>query len=255
MNMTPERPWHAEGSVVPVILPIGAPRDSGWETQRGNPAGGRQGAMQVRKFTFPAIGDGAVDELFYAIWPRCDCTEAVCAGAKLANSLLGRLPTNRSSVVAVTSPCDGDGKTTLVEVLAPELARRTSGGVLAVDGDFRKSDLTARLAIPGWNTNGCSLAYPTDMVGLSVLPMSRQRLRSGADEGWIRGMRDRWPLTLLDMSSLSHRETAPVLRHCDGVCLAVRLGYTPRRAVVQAARIISICGGRFLGCVVVGDAA
>ena len=46
-----------------------------------------------------------------------------------------------------------------------------------------------------------------------------------------------------------------MLRHCDGVCLVVRLGHTPRRAVKEAARVISICGGQFLGCVVVGDAA
>ena len=82
--------------------------------------------------------------------------------------------------------------------------------------------------------------------------MSRQRQSRGADADWIAGMRASWPLTILDMASLAHRETAPLLRYCDGVCLVVRLGYTPRRAVQQAARIISLWGGHFLGCVVVG---
>ena len=162
------------------------------------------------------------------IWPKCDCTEAVRAGVKLAKAVCGRLPSDRPSVVALTSPGDGDGKTTLVEILAPELASRTSGGALAVDADFRKSDLTARLAIPATaNPVGSSLIYPTDLAGLNVLPMSRQRQSRGADAAWIEEMRESWPLMILDMASLEHAETAPVLRHCDGVCLVVRLGTRP----------------------------
>jgi Mrp family chromosome partitioning ATPase len=259
MNTTPGWPRHVDGNVSPVILPIGS-RDGGWETSQGLSSGSDAQAVLVKKFTFPAIGtqygEGPLDELPYAVWPKCDCTEAVQAGAKLANAVRSRLPSDRPSVVAFTSPCDGDGKTTLIEVLAPELARRTAGGALVVDADFRKSDLTARLAISAVrNAVGSSLIYPTDLAGLSVLPMSRQRQSCGADAGWISAMRENWPLTILDMTSLQHRETAPVLRHCDGVCLVVRLGHTPRRAVKQATRIISICGGQFLGCVVVGDAA
>jgi Mrp family chromosome partitioning ATPase len=260
MNMTPGRPWHADGSVPPVILPIGAPRGSEWETLPDLSPGGEAGAVQVSKFTFPAIGarcgEALLEDLPYAIWPKCECTEAVQAGIRLAKAVRGRLPSDRPSVVAFTSASDGDGKTTLVEILAPELAKRTSGGALVVDADFRKSDLTARLAIStGSNSAGSSVIYPTDLAGLNVLPMSRQRQSRGADAGWIEGMREGWPLTILDMASLAHRETAPVLRYCDGVCLVVRLGHTPRRAVNEAARIITRCGGQFLGCVVVGDAA
>lgn len=254
MNMTPERPWHDDGNVTPVILPIGAPRDSGRETPDEPCLTGQQRAEQVRTFVFPAIGEGSIDEPSYAIWPRCDCTEATRASGKLAQAILDRLPSDRSSVVAVTSPCDGDGKTTLVEILAPELAKRACGGMLAVDADFRKPDLTARLAIADAPT-ASSLVYPTDQVGLSVWPMSRQRQQHGAEAAWIDGMRKDWRLTILDMASLVHRETGPVLRHCDGVCLAVRVGRTPRRAVKEAARIVRLCGGQFLGCVVVGDVA
>ena len=61
---------------------------------------------------------------------------------KLAEAIGRRLPADRPSVLALTSPGDGDGKTRVLTVLAPELARRTPGGVLAVDADFRKADLT-----------------------------------------------------------------------------------------------------------------
>jgi Mrp family chromosome partitioning ATPase len=260
MNRTPGWPWHVDGNVPPVILPIGSPRVSGWETPQALSPGGDQRAMQLNKFSFPAIGaqpgEATLDELPYAIWPKCACTEAVQAGVRLAKAVRSRLPSNRPAVLALTSPGDGDGKTTLLEIMAPELARRTPGGALVVDADFRKSDLTARLEIPAArNSTGSSLIYPTDLAGLNVLPMSRQRQSRGADAGWINRMRENWPLTILDMASLRHAETAPVLRHCDGVCLVVRLGHTPRRAVKEAARIISICGGQLLGCMVVGDAA
>jgi hypothetical protein len=255
MNMTPSWPWHVDGNVSPVILPIGSPRDSDWETLEDRSPGGEAGTVQVGRFSFPAIGEAALDELPYAIWPKCECTEAVRAGGNLAKAVRGRLSADRPSVVALTSPGDGDGKTTLVEILAPELAKRSPGGVLVVDADFRKADLTARLTMSARNPSGSSLIYPTDLAGLNVLPMSRQRQSRGADAAWIEGMRESWPLTILDMASLAHREIAPVLRHCDGVCLVVRLGHTPRRAVKEAARVISICGGQFWGCMVVGDAA
>ena len=152
MNRMPEWPWPVDGNVSPVILPIGSPTNSAWERLQCLSANGEQGAVQVKRFTFPAIGagrgEGSLDESSYAIWPKCECAEAVRAGVNLAKAIRGRLPADRSSVVAFTSPGDGDGKTTLVEVLAPELASRTPGGALVADADFRKSDLTARLAFP-----------------------------------------------------------------------------------------------------------
>lgn len=188
-----------------------------------------------------------------AIWPTCDCTESVQAGVKLAAAVVRRLPVDRPSVLALTSPGDGDGKTSLMAVLAPELAKQTSSSVLAVDADFRKASLTSQLTISAGRTaHGASVIYPTDRAGLSVLPMSHHRECRGADADWIEEMRDSWPLVLLDMASLRYGETSPVLRHCDSVCLVVRVGYTARRAVAEAARVISACGGRLLGCVVVG---
>jgi len=262
MNMTPGWPWQIDESapMSPVILPMGSPRNLDLETPQDPSPGSTQGAMRAKKFAFPAVGpryeESPFDALPQAIWPKCDCTEVVQAGVKLAKAVCSRLSSDRPSVVALTSPGDGDGKTTLAEILAPELAKRTSGGALAVDANFRKADLTARLAIPATRSPvGSSLIYPTDLAGLSVLPMSHQRECRGADGVWIEQMRDNWPLVLLDMASLEHAETAPLLQYCDGVCLVVRLGHTARRAVAEAARVISICGGRILGCVIVGEAA
>jgi Mrp family chromosome partitioning ATPase len=181
-----------------------------------------------------------------AIWPECDCTETARACADLAEGICWRLPPNRPTILGFTSPGDGDGKTGLLLSLAPELAKLVKGGVLVVDADFRKADLTARLAIPAERTPPDSTPiWPTDVPRLSVLPAVRQ------EAGWIEDLQDDWPLVLVDMDSLEHVEAADLLKRCDGVCLVVRLGHTARRAVAEAVRVVRDSGRELLGCVVV----
>ena len=71
-----------------------------------------------------------------AIWPENRDAETAAACAKMAEAMLRQLPCDRPRVAAFTSPGDGDGKTSLLMALAPQLARRIAGGVLAVDLTF-----------------------------------------------------------------------------------------------------------------------
>jgi len=188
-----------------------------------------------------------------AIWPRCDCAQTQEACERLAASIACGFPHGHRAVVALVSPYEGDGKTTLASVLAPELARRISGGLLAVDADFRTGDLTARLTLAVSSASGESpLIYPTDRPGLSVLPMSASWRSGCGDPAWIDILRENWPMVLVDTASLEHRETARLVRGCDVACLVVRLGRTLRRAVAESVRAITAAGGQLLGCIVVG---
>jgi Mrp family chromosome partitioning ATPase len=277
MELMPEWTGHDEAlaPVPPVILPLAFHTNPpGEEVSRDIASDDEHLATDVERFAFPGVrrprrklrlgsadkGSSAVladtkTEVVspQAIWPKCDCTETVAAGVDMARAVSRQLSSNRSSILAITSPSDDDGKTTLVEVLAPELAKLSVGGVLAVDANFRGAGLTARLTIPAaGDVTGSSLIYPTDLAGLNVLPMSRRRACRAADAAWIEELRESWPLVLLDMPSLEHAEAASMLPPCDGVYLVVRLGHTPRRAVAEAARVIALCGGRLLGCVAVG---
>ncbi len=201
----------------------------------------------------PAGGDGP-----RVGWPECGRAETARACAEAAQAIRWRLAADRPAALAITSPMAGDGKTSLVIGLAPELARRTPGGVLVVDADFRGAGLTARLAwTGGGRPAGSGLIWPTSVPGLSVLPMPSRPQPRGVDRhwrdaAWIAELRERWPLVLLECASLEHAETLPVLRRCEGVCVVVRLGHTARRAVVEAGRAIRAGGGRLLGCVAVG---
>jgi protein-tyrosine kinase len=251
MTMTPGMPrWNAAGDTNwPAMVPLGG--TPGGVSDKG-PAAGRE------RFVFPAIpspyGESAEEGTAgsTAIWPSCDCTETARACAALARTIGGRLRPGRPAVLAITSPGEGDGKTSLLTALAPALARRMPGGVLAVDADYHKPDLTARLTLTAEQlTADMAPVYPTNLAGLSVLPMGPGR-RSGSDLEWIGPLRATWPLVLLDTAPLTHARTASMVRYCDAVCLVVRLGHTLQRAVAESARVIQRNGGRLLGCVVVG---
>jgi Mrp family chromosome partitioning ATPase len=201
------------------------------------------------RFEFPALSRPAEEPPTGAspgaIWPDCDSTETAQACAELAQSIRRRLTVNRAAILGFTSPGDGDGKTGLLLNLAPELAKRSEGGVLAVDADFRQPDLSARLGISLYRAVDSTLICPTNVPDLNFLPAVRQ------EAGWIEDLRADWPLVLLDMDSLEHVESADLLKRCDGVCLVVRLGHTARRAVAEALDVVHDRGGQLLGCVVV----
>ncbi len=269
----------------PVILPLRASEaqatgNRNVETPPDCGPGGLEGNLQ---FVFPELPPTTVaqpspvvpqkeieppaDGVPTAIWPACGRPATVRAYAETAETIYRRLQPNFATILALTSPGDGDGKTSLMISLAPELAKFT-GSVLAVDADFRKADLSSRLVLPtGAATDrSTALIYPTNWPGLNVLPgwgggctatsgaivqLSSQHPRCW-DRDWFDDLRQRWPLVLLDTPSLEHAEATPIMRYCDGVYLVVRLGHTARRAVAEAVRAINARGGRLLGSVIVG---
>ena len=230
----------------PVILPLRADE---------RPASSAAGRGEAMRFTFPELAEPAVERPKTATtlvqWPIFRRPETARACAETAESIMRRVQPGGSSVVALTSPGDGDGKTTLMLALAPELAK-LAGETLVVDADFYEPDLTSRLMLSNRNTSlgPTSLVYPTDCAELSVLPVAANMCKWGRE--WFEDVRERWRMILLDMPSLQRAEPAQLVRHCDGVYLVVRLGHTARRAVADSCRAIQARGGRMLGNIVVG---
>jgi Mrp family chromosome partitioning ATPase len=223
----------------------------------------------VERFTFPAVPEppeGApIVESPKVVWPECHDTKMASAYAETADRILRRLSdgadnnpfcaSDRPTVMAISSPGDGDGKTSLLVGLAPHLAKRMAGGILVVDANFRKPDLTTRLNVSADKTAARPPSiYPTNLPQLNFLPAPALRM-TDVDlpilASWIDDLREGWPLVLLDAPSLAYAEAARLAGCCDGVYLAVRLGHTSRRAVAEAARVIRAVGGRLLGCVVI----
>lgn len=242
------------------------------------------GHPTVARFAFPAVPECPEPlppaESPVVVWPDRMTTATASACAETVERIVRQLwdggdRAGRSSdcpkVVAITSPGDGDGKTSLLLALAPVLAQRISGGTLVVDASYFKPDLTARLdmAERGRASGGRTAAapatsqrkiliYPTSVPRLNVLPMAAERFDPNRQDqcvkrltSWIEELREGWPLVLLDMPSLEHAEASRLARCCDAVYLVVRLGHTARRAVAEAAGLLRASGSRLLGCVVV----
>jgi Mrp family chromosome partitioning ATPase len=227
----------------------------------------------IARFAFPAIVEPEGPEAPQVVWPRCGDAQIAAACQAAADTILCSLssepdvpvcPLSHHAVIAITSPGDGDGKTSTVLTLAPYLAKRIAGGTLVVDANTDKPDLTARLAMSALRrgvsatspaTRGPMrnelLVYPTTVERLSVLPASAGQRTGGFDLSLIDELQEGWPLVLLDMPSLAREESASLVGCCSGVYLAVRLGHTPRSAVARAARMIRQSGSRLLGCVVI----
>jgi Mrp family chromosome partitioning ATPase len=214
----------------------------------------------IPRFAFPAVPEPCdcppTPEASQIVWPKCDNTEMARASAETAEGILRQLPLRRPTVVALTSPGDGDGKTSLLVALAPQLAKRIAGGVLVVDANFQRPTLTSQLNLSvSESDTGQLLIYPTNLQRLSVLPappnIPPQPLAAHLSPHQIEELREGWSLVLLDTASLTHPEVAPLARCCDGVYLVARLGHTSQRAVRQSARVIHAAGSRLLGCVVV----
>ncbi len=233
----------------PVILPLPRSRQSS-VTPRPAPCAPPQ------RFTFPELPEPQeplpTPRSPQVVWPESHDAETVAACAKMAAGMLSQLPCGRPRVAAFTSPGDGDGKTSLLMALAPQLAQRMAGGLLAVDANFCRPSLAARVRMPaGQPADRSLLIYPTNLPRLSFLPALPERAVRCLDPSWIEELREGWSLVLLDMASLTHAEVAPLAALCDGVYLVVRLGHTPRRAITEAARVIHAAGGKLLGCAVV----
>ena len=254
---------------MPVILPLRANETRG-TTNQGVKTPSDRGPGGDSQFAFPELPpttmEPAAGGAQTAIWPECGRPATVRACAETAETIYRRLPPNSAAILALTSPGNGDGKTSLMISLAPELAKQT-GGVLVVDADFRKADLSSRLVLStGAMTDGSTaLIYPTNRPGLNVLPSwggsctatpeATAQLPSQHpqrwDRDWFDDLRQRWPLVLLDTPSLEYAEEAPIMRYCDGAYLVVRLGHTAQRAVAEAVLAINARGGRLLGSIIV----
>lgn len=239
-------------------------------------------ALPPARFAFPEIVEPPKRtpiESPQVAWPRCGNAQIAAACQETADAILRQFSPEaespvrqliRHATIGLTSPGDGDGKTSLTLSLAPHLAQRIAGGILVVDANVAKPDLTARLGAPvapagsapaaldvgpSFPTRGLPqnklLVYPTSVARLSVLPVREGRPSRGFDPSLIDELREGWPLVLLDLPSLANEAARPLVGRCSGVYLAVRLGHTPRSAVARAVRTVRRSGGRLLGCVVI----
>jgi capsular exopolysaccharide synthesis family protein len=170
---------------------------------------------------------------------------------------------------AITSPGPGEGKTVTTLNLAGALAQSRSSNVLVVDLDFHRPSVTRYLGLPT-RLPGLAEAImdqrsdiersvrQLDSLGISIVPTGvpqvapYELLSSPRLEALFAEMRRVYDYVLVDTPPLLSVADCRMLSSLiDGFIVVVAANRTPRRAVVDAMKILD--PAKVLGVVLNGD--
>jgi succinoglycan biosynthesis transport protein ExoP len=204
-----------------------------------------------------------------ATWKRKPSLVAECTRTTLTSILLPIQNGEGPQVIVFTSPCPGDGKTTVacnLSIAMAEIGRK----VLLIEGDLRRPRL--HKVFGASNSRGLSdllwtkasldtvpiteMVRETEVSGLWLLPggscgvtpsnlfYSPQMLRL------LKRLRMEFDMILIDAPPMIHLADARVLgRLADGVILVVRAGQTTTESALFARQRFAEDGTRVLGTV------
>ena len=159
-------------------------------------------------------------------------------------------------VVAISSPGDGDGKTTTAINLAGALAQAPDARVLLIDADLRRSSVLGRLGLPDDAPGLVDLVQdrqlrfedvvrPLPGLNLSILPAGPHTespyevLKSAAVADLLAEARRRYDHVILDTPPVVPVPDCRILEKLvDGVLLVVGANRTPRRMVEEALSLL-----------------
>jgi protein-tyrosine kinase len=172
--------------------------------------------------------------------------------------------------LAVTSPIEGDGKTTVAANLAAAIALDSEEQVLLIDADLRKPSIHSYFGVrptPGLadylssnsDTDLMSYVQDTFLPGVRILPAGKPSLLSSellAREK-MKSLVKEIPLKLpghqivVDTSPvLSTPDPLVLARQVDGMIVVIRAGKTPRDCLSKA--IKSLSSNKVIGVVLNG---
>src|SRR6266481_3138689 len=204
-----------------------------------------------------------------ATWKRKPSLVAECARTTLSSILLPTHDGGCPQVVVLTSPCPGDGKTTVacnLSIAMTEIGRK----VLMIDGDLRKPRLHKVFSVA--NSWGLSdvlwaetpietvpishLVSETEVSGLCLLPAGScggtptNLFYSPRMTRLLKRLRKEFDMIMIDAPPMIHLADARVLgRLADGVILVVRAGQTTTESALFASQRFAEDGTRVMGTV------
>lgn len=183
-------------------------------------------------------------------------------------SLLGEESTRR--LFLLTSAVPAEGKTYTSMNLAVALARQ-GHRTLLIDGDLRRPQVSTVLLSDLKEKRGEILGFsdllsgeatmaqalrPTDIENLTVLvagrraPNPAELLAQASTPALIQEFAARFDRVVIDSAPINAvSDTLSLAPHVHAVCLVVRAGKTPRRAVERAVKLLRQSGARIAGFV------
>jgi polysaccharide biosynthesis transport protein len=204
-----------------------------------------------------------------ATWKRKPSLLAECTRTTLTSILLPSQNGKGPQVIVLTSPCPGDGKTTVacnLSIAVAEIGRK----VLLIDGDLRRPRLHKVFGVA--NNGGLSdalwadtpletlpishLVRETEISGLCLLPggscgvTPSNLFYSPRMSRLLTRLRTEFDMIMIDAPPMIHLADARVLgRLADGVILVVRAGQTTTESALFASQRFAEDGTRVLGTI------
>jgi succinoglycan biosynthesis transport protein ExoP len=204
-----------------------------------------------------------------ATWQRKPSLLAECVRTALTSILLPSKNGDHPRVVVITSPCPGDGKTTVASNLSIAMAEIRQKVVL-IDGDLRRPRLHKVFGISNdWGLSDvlgtgtpletipiANLVCETKVSGLYVLAGGRGAittsplLYSARMSRLLDYLRREFDMVLIDAPPVIHLADARVLgRLADGIVLVIRAGETTSESAMIACQRFAEDGSHVLGTI------
>jgi receptor protein-tyrosine kinase len=204
-----------------------------------------------------------------ATWKRKPSLVAECARTTLTSILLPNENGEGPQVIVITSPCPGDGKTTVacnLSIAVAEIGRK----VLLIEGDLRRPRLNSVFGVGNnWglsdvlrgdgaleNVSVSHLVRETEVAGLFLLPggscgvTPSNLFYSPRMATLLKRLRGEFDMILIDAPPMIHLADARVLGHLsDGVVLVIRAGETTTESALSACQRFAEDGTRVLGTI------
>ncbi|HTB93130.1 MAG TPA: polysaccharide biosynthesis tyrosine autokinase [Candidatus Sulfotelmatobacter sp.] len=204
-----------------------------------------------------------------ATWKRKPSMVAECARTTLTSILLPNENGEGPQVIVVTSPCPGDGKTTVacnLTIAVAEIGRK----VVLIEGDLRRPRLNSVFGVGNnWglsdvlrgdgdleNVSVSHLVRETEVAGLYLLPggscgvTPANLFYSPRMVTLLKKLRTEFDMILIDAPPMIHLADARVLGHLsDGVVLVIRAGQTTMDSALSASQRFAEDGTRVLGTI------
>lgn len=171
------------------------------------------------------------------------------------------------SIIAVSSPAPGDGKTMTALNLAGSLSTGTNNRVLVVEGDLRKPSIAKYLKMGCTSPGLAEFVSQSDRFGLiqnhprynlAVFPAGNslrapyEALKSARLGHFFEDVRSHFDYIIVDAPPLVPLSDCRLIQeHVDGILVVVRAGRDPRDLVDEA--IQSLDPKKVLGIVFNGD--
>src|SRR6267142_6092421 len=204
-----------------------------------------------------------------ATWKRKPSLVAECVRTALTSILLPSDNGEGPQVIVITSPCPGDGKTTVacnLAIAVAEIGRK----VLLIDGDLRRPRLNRVFSTgnnwglsdvlrgdgPLEDVQAVHLVRQTEVSGLYLLPggscgvTPTNLFYSPRMSTLLKRLRAEFDMILIDAPPMIHLADARVLGHLsDGVVLVIRAGQTTTESAIFARQRFAEDGTRVLGTI------